>query len=51
MNPVIIVIALLVGGQLLGLVGLLVAVPAAAIVRVLGRAAIDSYLKSHIYQG
>jgi predicted PurR-regulated permease PerM len=51
MNPVIIIVSLLVGGQLLGLVGLLIAVPAAAIIRVVGRMALESYRKSAIYQG
>jgi predicted PurR-regulated permease PerM len=51
MNPVVIIVSLLVGGQLLGLVGLLIAVPAAAVIRVIGRQAIESYRHSVIYEG
>jgi predicted PurR-regulated permease PerM len=49
-NPVFIVVALLAGGELLGLIGLLIAVPTAAVIRVVGRTAIESYLKSHVYK-
>ena len=51
MNPVVIIVSLLVGGQLLGLVGLLIAVPAAAVIRVIGRQVIESYRHSGLYQG
>ncbi|MFA6033326.1 MAG: AI-2E family transporter [Myxococcota bacterium] len=46
MNPVIIVVALLVGGQLLGVLGLLIAIPSAAVIRTLGHLALEAYRKS-----
>ena len=51
MNPVFIVVALLVGGNLLGIFGLIIAVPAAAIIRVLLKIGLEYYHSSEAYKG
>lgn len=49
LHPVWIMFALLAGGVLLGFLGLMIAVPVAAIIGVLLRHAIDNYKKSSLY--
>lgn len=49
LHPVIVIFALLAGGVVLGFTGVLLAVPLAAVIGVLGRFALDLYLKSDIY--
>jgi len=49
LHPVWVIFALLAGGALFGFVGLLVAVPTAAVIGVLLRFSIDRYLKSPLY--
>ena len=51
LHPVWIMFALLAGGVLLGFLGLMIAVPAAAIIGVLIRHMIDNYKKSNLYLG
>jgi predicted PurR-regulated permease PerM len=51
LHPVWILFALLAGGALFGFVGVLVAVPTAAVVGVLVRFAIDRYLESSVFLG
>ncbi len=51
LHPVWVVFALLAGGALYGLVGLLLAVPAAAVIGVLVRFALSRYLSSPLYLG
>jgi len=51
LHPVWIMFALLSGGGLFGFVGLLLAVPVAAIVGVLSRSALKRYLRSSLYHG
>ncbi|MEN3976774.1 AI-2E family transporter [Emcibacter sp. SYSU 3D8] len=51
LHPVAVIFALLAGGALFGFVGLLLAVPMAAVVGVLTRYAIQEYLKSQLYRG
>lgn len=48
-HPVGVIVALLIGGDLLGFLGLLVAVPLAAVVQVFVREAIDVYRGSDMY--
>ncbi|RZU45318.1 putative PurR-regulated permease PerM [Fluviicoccus keumensis] len=48
--PVTVIFAIMAGGQLFGLVGMLLALPVAAIIMVLLRHAHDSYRNSHFYQ-
>ena len=50
LHPVWVMFALLAGGVLLGFLGLLIAVPVAAIIGVLVRFAVDKYKKSSLYQ-
>lgn len=50
LHPVWIMFALLAGGVLLGFLGLMIAVPVAAIVGVLVRHAIDNYKESSLYK-
>ena len=50
LHPVWVIFALLAGGKLLGLVGVLVAVPAAAVIGVLVRFALDRYRQSRLYE-
>ena len=49
LHPVIVIFALLAGGVVLGFTGVLLAVPLAAVIGVLGRFALNLYLKSDIY--
>ncbi len=49
LHPVWIMFALLAGGALLGFLGMLIAIPAAAIIGVLIRHAIENYKQSHLY--
>ena len=51
LHPVWVMFALLAGGTLFGFVGVLIAVPMAAVVGVLSRFAVDQYLQSPIYSG
>jgi len=51
LHPVWVIFALLAGGSLLGFIGLLLALPIAAIIGVLVRYAIARYLKSPLYLG
>ena len=51
MHPVTVIVALLIGGNLLGFLGLIVAVPLAAIVQVFVREALDWYRASDLYTG
>lgn len=51
LHPVWIMFALLAGGGLFGFVGLLLAVPVAAVVGVLSRSALRRYLRSSLYHG
>jgi predicted PurR-regulated permease PerM len=51
LHPVWIMFALLAGGGLFGFVGLLLAVPVAAIIGVLSRSALRRYLRSSLYHG
>ncbi len=50
LHPLWIMFALLAGGSLLGITGMLIAIPVAAIVGVLGGFAIDQYKMSPLYQ-
>jgi predicted PurR-regulated permease PerM len=50
LHPLVYILALLVGAQLFGFVGMLVAVPVTACLLVLGSSAIELYRKSDIYQ-
>ncbi len=47
LHPVIIIFAVAAGGQLFGFFGILLALPAAAVLSVLARFAFDRYLKEH----
>lgn len=51
LHPVWIVFALLAGGALFGFIGIIVAVPVAAVVGVLSRFLLDRYLHSRVYLG
>ncbi len=51
LHPVAVIFALLAGGALFGFVGLLLAVPMAAVIGVLTRYAIQQYLNSGLYTG
>lgn len=51
LHPVWVIFALLAGGSLIGFLGVLLAVPAAAVVGVLARFALKRYLASPIYRG
>lgn len=51
LHPVWIMFALLAGGGLFGFVGLLLAVPVAAVIGVLSRSALRRYLRSSLYHG
>ena len=51
LHPVWIMFALLAGGGLFGFVGLLLAVPVAAVIGVLTRSALKRYLRSSLYHG
>ena len=51
MHPVTVIVALLIGGDLLGFLGLLIAVPLAAVVQVFIRDGLEVYLGSSLYRG
>jgi predicted PurR-regulated permease PerM len=51
LHPVILILALSVFGKLFGFAGMLVAVPAAASLGVVGRFLVDRYLQSPLYSG
>lgn len=51
LGPVIIISGLVVGGNLFGFVGILLAVPAMAVLKVLVKQLLDSYLRSSFYRG
>lgn len=51
LHPVWVMFAILAGGQLLGFLGVLIAVPAAAVIGVLVRFALARYLESVYYRG
>jgi predicted PurR-regulated permease PerM len=51
LHPVWVIFALLAGGTLFGFVGLLLAVPAAAVIGVLMRFATQQYLASRYFRG
>ena len=51
LHPVWVIFALLAGGALFGFVGLLLAVPVAAVLGVLARFGLVRYLASHYYIG
>lgn len=51
LHPVWVMFALLAGGVLLGFLGLMIAVPVAAVIGVLLRNAIENYKKSDLYRG
>ncbi len=51
LNPFLVIVALLAGAELLGFLGLLLAVPAAAVVRALIRLWLPVYRASRFYQG
>ncbi len=51
LHPVAVIFAVLAGGQMFGFVGVLLALPVAAVVVVLLRHAHERYLESHVYQG
>ena len=50
LNPFIVIVALLIGAQLLGILGVLLAVPTAAVIKALLVIGIDAYKKSSFYQ-
>ncbi len=43
------ILALIVGGNLFGLVGMLIAIPVAAVLKVLLVSAVDTYRRSYLY--
>ena len=51
MHPVTVIVALLIGGDLLGFLGLMVAVPLAAVAQVFLRDGLAAYLRSPLYLG
>ena len=51
LHPVWVIFALLAGGSLFGFVGVLLAVPIAAVIGVLIRFSLQRYLGSEIYRG
>jgi predicted PurR-regulated permease PerM len=51
LHPVAVIVALLIGGDLLGFLGLLIAVPAAAVVKVFVSEALAAYRASSVYTG
>ncbi|NOZ02736.1 MAG: AI-2E family transporter [Deltaproteobacteria bacterium] len=50
-NPFLVIVALLAGGELLGFLGLLLAVPSAAVIRALVMVSLESYKRSRFYLG
>ncbi|HEV8321307.1 MAG TPA: AI-2E family transporter [Myxococcota bacterium] len=51
LSPVAVIVALLVGGELLGFAGVLLAVPAAAVIRILVRRAVEAYRGTAFFAG
>jgi predicted PurR-regulated permease PerM len=51
LHPVVTILSLLIGGQLLGIIGMLFAVPVAAILKVLIRSLVARYRQSEYYNG
>jgi len=51
LNPFVVIVALLAGAELMGFLGLLLAVPTAAVLRALLRLWMDSYRRSRFYLG
>jgi predicted PurR-regulated permease PerM len=51
MHPVVVIVALLIGGDLLGFLGLMIAVPAAALVQVFLMDIVEIYRASSLYTG
>ena len=51
LHPVAVIFALMAGGQLAGFVGVLLALPVAAVIMVFIRHAVDHYRASDLYQG
>lgn len=49
LHPVAVIFALMAGGQLAGFVGVVVALPMAAVIMVFARHALDHYQRSHLY--
>jgi len=50
LNPFIVIVALLIGAQLLGILGVLLAIPSAAVIKELLKQAVEFYKKSGYYQ-
>jgi predicted PurR-regulated permease PerM len=50
MHPVAVIFAILAGGQLFGFTGVLLALPAGAVIMVLARELYGRYLQSHWYK-
>jgi len=51
LDPLAAIVALLIGGQLFGIIGMLVAIPAAAVLQVFLRSLVTYYHNSEIYRG
>jgi len=51
LHPVAVIFAVMAGGQLFGFVGILLALPVAAVIMVLLRHAHEEYVRSHLYGG
>ena len=51
LHPVAVIFAVLAGGQLFGFLGILLALPVAAVIMVLLRHAHERYVRSHFYKG
>lgn len=49
LNPVVYILVLIVGASLFGFVGMLVAIPVAAVIRVLLISAVEAYRRSYLY--
>ena len=49
LHPVAVIFALMAGGQLAGFVGVVVALPVAAVIMVFARHAVAQYRRSHLY--
>lgn len=51
LHPAVVIIALLIGGDLFGFLGLLLAVPGAAVVKVFADELLDAYRRSALFEG
>ena len=51
LHPIVTILALLIGGQLLGILGMLLAVPAAVVLKVASRVLLDSYRATPFFTG